>query len=72
MIAGGSIVGIVMQSLDEAENVGYMIPVPIITHFLDDVADGDAHRHFDQPAAHDPPGEGKDLGTFARVRPDPS
>lgn len=35
-----AIVGIAMQGLDEAENVGYMIPAPVIAHFLEDVEDG--------------------------------
>ena len=40
VVSGGSVVGLALQSLEEGENVGYMIPVPIIEHFLDDVADG--------------------------------
>ena len=40
VVAEGSLVGIAVQSLEEGENVGYMIPAPIIRHFLDDVADG--------------------------------
>jgi S1-C subfamily serine protease len=34
------IVGIAMQTLDGAENVGYMIPAPVIRHFLIDIKDG--------------------------------
>ncbi len=34
------IVGVVMQSLRASENIGYMVPTPIIKHFLDDVSDG--------------------------------
>ncbi len=33
---------------------------------LDDLADRDAHRHLDQPAAHDLAGEREDLGALAR------
>jgi S1-C subfamily serine protease len=40
VLAASKIVGIAAQSLDEAENVGYMIPVPVIRHFLNDVDDG--------------------------------
>jgi hypothetical protein len=29
-----------MQMLEQAENVGYMVPAPVVRHFLDDVADG--------------------------------
>ncbi len=36
----GQIVGIAMQSLSSADNIGYLVPVPIIRHFLDDIKDG--------------------------------
>ena len=36
----GVLVGIAMQGLENADNVGYMIPPPVITHFLEDVKDG--------------------------------
>jgi S1-C subfamily serine protease len=35
----GRIVGIAMQSLSSADNIGYLVPVPIIRHFLDDIKD---------------------------------
>jgi S1-C subfamily serine protease len=34
------VVGVVMQILQDSENIGYMVPVPVIRHFLVDVADG--------------------------------
>jgi len=40
VVAGGKIVGVALQILDQAENVGYMIPSSVIQHFLDDVKDG--------------------------------
>ncbi|MCK4911631.1 MAG: trypsin-like peptidase domain-containing protein, partial [Thermodesulfovibrionales bacterium] len=38
----GEVVGIVMQAYNssQAENIGYMIPTPLIHHFLDDLSDG--------------------------------
>jgi len=36
----GDIVGIAMQSLSTADNIGYLVPTPIIKHFLDDIKDG--------------------------------
>jgi len=36
----GKIVGIAMQSLSSADNIGYLVPTPIIKHFLDDIKDG--------------------------------
>jgi S1-C subfamily serine protease len=37
------IVGVAMQTLSDSENIGYIIPTPIIQHFLDDLEDG----HYD-------------------------
>ncbi|WP_455365362.1 S1C family serine protease [Kaarinaea lacus] len=39
-ISGGKIIGIAMQALESAENIGYIVPAPIISHFLEDVKDG--------------------------------
>ena len=36
----GKIAGIAMQKLENADNVGYLVPVPLIRHFLEDVEDG--------------------------------
>ena len=42
VIVDNKIVGIVMQALksDDTENIGYMIPTPVIEHFLKDIEDG--------------------------------
>lgn len=40
VLADGAIVGIAAQTLAKAQNVGYMVPVPVIRHFLADTADG--------------------------------
>ena len=40
VIMDGKIVGVAMQAIEEAENIGYIIPVPIIDHFLIDLQDG--------------------------------
>jgi S1-C subfamily serine protease len=39
-ISKGKIIGIAMQALEGAENIGYIVPAPIINHFLEDVKDG--------------------------------
>lgn len=45
VIKDGKIVGVAFQSLrnDSYSNIGYMVPVPIIKHFLEDVKDGKIH-----------------------------
>jgi S1-C subfamily serine protease len=40
VIQDGRVVGIAFQGLSEGENIGYFIPVPIVRHFLTDIADG--------------------------------
>lgn len=34
------VVGVVMQGISQADNIGYIVPVPIIRHFLVDLEDG--------------------------------
>ena len=36
----GKLVGISSQGIDDADNIGYAIPVPVINQFLTDIADG--------------------------------
>lgn len=40
VISEGKVVGVAMQSNFMTENIGYMIPIPIIRHVLADVKDG--------------------------------
>ncbi|MFT5660713.1 MAG: S1-C subfamily serine protease [Sulfurimonas sp.] len=39
-ISDGKIVGVVMQQLTRSQSIGYMVPMEIVNHFLEDVADG--------------------------------
>jgi S1-C subfamily serine protease len=39
VVRDSTIVGISMQMLQDAESVGYMVPAPVVRHFLEDVAD---------------------------------
>lgn len=40
VLHNGRIVGVVMQGMTNADNIGYMIPIPVIRHVLDDLTDG--------------------------------
>ena len=40
VMADGKVIGVAMQALEGAENVGHVVPAPVIEHFLDDVRDG--------------------------------
>jgi S1-C subfamily serine protease len=45
----GKVVGVAFQGFtgDVAQNVGYMIPTPVVQHFLKDVEDGKYDRYMD-------------------------
>jgi len=49
VIQEGKVVGVAFQGFsgDVAQNVGYMIPTPVIQHFLDDIKDGHYDRYMD-------------------------
>lgn len=44
--ADGRVVGVAFQGLNRAQSVGYMIPVPIVNHFLQEVFNGRHYRGF--------------------------
>ncbi len=39
-LVSNRIVGVAMQGISQADNIGYIVPAPIIAHFLEDIADG--------------------------------
>jgi len=39
VLIGDRISGVVMQYLEKSENIGYMVPMPIVKHFLKDLED---------------------------------
>ena len=49
VLQDGKVVGVAFQGFsgDVAQNVGYMIPVPVIAHFLEDIKDGKYDRYMD-------------------------
>lgn len=40
VVRNGRLVGVAFQSLEEGENIGYMIAEPVVRHFLHDLEDG--------------------------------
>lgn len=40
------VIGIAFETLDNAENIGYIIPVTVITHFLDDIEKSNMYNGF--------------------------
>ena len=49
VLQAGKVVGVAFQGFsgDVAQNVGYMIPTPVIGHFLKDIEDGHYDRYMD-------------------------
>jgi S1-C subfamily serine protease len=47
VLKDGRIVGVVMQGMSQADNIGYMVPANIIDHFFEDIRDG---RHDGFPS----------------------
>lgn len=39
-LSGGKIVGVVMQGIARSQNIGYLVPVSIVKHFIEDIEDG--------------------------------
>jgi len=39
-LSGGKIVGVVMQVITKSQNIGYLVPVTMVKHFIDDMKDG--------------------------------
>jgi S1-C subfamily serine protease len=40
VIQDGKVVGVAFQGMQDADNIGYMIPTTVIKHFLKDISDG--------------------------------
>lgn len=43
---GNKVVGVAFETLDDAENIGYLIPVPVIKHFLMDIERFGSYKGF--------------------------
>jgi len=39
-LSDGKIVGVVMQVITKSQNIGYLVPVTMVRHFIDDMKDG--------------------------------
>ena len=59
VLSEGKVIGVVMQSMNSSENVGYMIPTQVVRHFLVDLEDkrydgfptlGIIHQEIESPA----------------------
>ncbi|MBN1972073.1 MAG: trypsin-like peptidase domain-containing protein [Sedimentisphaerales bacterium] len=70
VIQNGKVVGVAFQGLQEADNIGYMIPTTVIKHFLDDIKDG-KYDNFGSMGAMFFPGLHNDsYRSYLKVPPD--
>ncbi len=46
-LSDGKIVGVVMQVISQSQNIGYLVPVNIIKHFIEDMKDGEYNGFAD-------------------------
>jgi len=69
VMSDGKVIGVVMQSMNASENVGYMIPTQVVKHFLVDLEDkrydgfptlGIMHQEIESPALREKYGVSKD------------
>jgi len=47
VLQNGKVVGVAFQGLTEADNVGYIIPTPVVNRFLKDIEDGQYNQYVD-------------------------
>ena len=47
VLQGDKVVGVAFQGLMQADNTGYMIPIPVVSRFLKDVEDGHYDNYVD-------------------------
>ncbi len=69
VVKDGLLIGIAFQGLIEGENIGYIIPTPVISHFLEDLRDG-AYDGFPQLGIHYNPIENKALKVHLKLNPE--
>ncbi|QSH42534.1 serine protease [Lentisphaerota bacterium ZTH] len=68
VIHDGQVVGVAFQGLSQAQSIGFMIPIPVIKHFLHDVKDGKFDGFPDVPFEYSEM-ENPDLRKWAGMKP---
>ncbi|XP_071708149.1 protease Do-like 10, mitochondrial [Rutidosis leptorrhynchoides] len=69
-IMGDKVAGVAFQNLDGGENIGYIIPVPVIKHFVDDVETSGDYSGFCSLGLSCQPTENVQLREYFGMRPD--
>ncbi|KAK9078657.1 hypothetical protein SSX86_002714 [Deinandra increscens subsp. villosa] len=69
-IMGDKVAGVAFQNLSGAENIGYIIPVPVIKHFVDGVEASGNYSGFCSLGLSCQPTENVQLREYFRMRPE--
>ncbi|XP_054809742.1 protease Do-like 10, mitochondrial isoform X2 [Prosopis cineraria] len=69
-IMGNKVVGVAFQNLSGAENIGYIIPVPVIKHFISGVEENGTYSGFCSLGLSCQPTENVQLRNHFHMRPD--
>ncbi|XP_076885903.1 protease Do-like 10, mitochondrial [Bidens hawaiensis] len=69
-IMGDKVAGVAFQNLSGAENIGYIIPVPVIKHFVDGVEARGNYSGFCSLGLSCQPTENLQLREYFRMRPE--
>lgn len=67
-IMGNKVVGVAFQNLSGAENIGYIIPVPVIKHFIEGVEESGQYLGFCSMGLSCQSTENKQLRNYFRMR----
>ena len=72
VVKENKLVGIAFQGLNESDNIGYMIPAPIIKHFLNDIKKNSKYDGFPNLGVQFERMENPFLRKWAKMKPDQS
>lgn len=70
VVLNDRLAGIAFQGFQDANNIGYIIPVPIIRHFLKDIEDDGKYDGFCNLAINVQPMENEQLRAYKGMKPD--
>ncbi|KAK4770723.1 hypothetical protein SAY87_031255 [Trapa incisa] len=69
-LMGDKVVGVAFQNLSGAENIGYIIPVPVIKHFIDGVEDTGKYTGFCSLGVSCQPTENSQIRSHFQMAPE--
>lgn len=70
VVKDGKIVGLAFQGLSQSQNIGYIIPVPVIKHFLEDIEKNKAYKGFPEFSVMVMPLENPDMRKWLKMKDD--